>query len=80
VGIPLLRFHPHKDEAAHFPPILLDVLEDGTPVVDDGAFLDIKGRLHSRLVEAGARRVFFSPNEWYWGLAPKLAAGEVYAL
>jgi predicted nucleotidyltransferase len=69
-----------KDEAAHFPPILLDVLEDGTPIVDDGTFHDIRSVLHARLVEAGARRVFLSPNEWYWDLAPRLAAGEVYAL
>ena len=69
-----------KDEAARFPPILLDVLEDGTPIVDDGTFHEIRSLLHARLVEAGARREFLSPNEWYWDLAPGLAAGEVYAL
>jgi predicted nucleotidyltransferase len=69
-----------KDEATSFPPILLDVLEDGIPVVDDGTFLNIKRELHARLVEAGARREFLSPNEWYWDLAPRLTAGEVYAL
>jgi len=69
-----------KEEATRFPPILLDILEDGIPVVDDGTFLDIKGRLQPRLAEAGAKRVFLSPNEWYWDLAPGLAAGEVYAV
>jgi predicted nucleotidyltransferase len=69
-----------KEEAMRFPPILLDVLEDGIPIVDDGTFLDIKGRLQPRLVEAGAKRVFISPNEWYWDLAPRLAAGEAYAV
>jgi predicted nucleotidyltransferase len=68
-----------KEETMRLPPILLDILEDGIPIVDDGTFLDIKGKLHSRLVEAGARRVFLSPNEWYWDLAPGLPAGEMYA-
>jgi hypothetical protein len=36
--------------------------------------------LHTRLVRAGARREFLSPNEWYWDLAPRLEAGDVYAL
>jgi hypothetical protein len=31
-----------RDEATCFPPILLDVLEDGIPVVDDGTFLKIR--------------------------------------
>lgn len=69
-----------KEEAMRFPPILLDILEDGIPIVDDGTFLDIKGKLQPRLVEAGAKRVFLSPNEWYWDLAPGLAAGELYAV
>jgi len=68
------------DEAMRFPPVLLDILEDGIAVVDDGTFSDLRTRLHSRLVEAGARREFLSPNEWYWDLAPGLKAGEVYAL
>jgi len=69
-----------EEEAMRFPPILLDILQDGIPIVDDGTFLDIKGKLQPRLVEAGAKRVFLSPNEWYWDLAPGLAAGEVYAV
>jgi len=66
-------------EAMHFPPILLDILEDGIPIVDDGTFLNLRDRLRSRLVAAGARREFLSPNEWYWDLAPQLTAGEAYA-
>jgi predicted nucleotidyltransferase len=69
-----------KEEATRFPPILLDILEDGIPIVDDGTFLDIKGTLHPRLVGAGARRVFLSPNEWYWDLAPRLEAGGMHAV
>jgi predicted nucleotidyltransferase len=69
-----------SDEAMRLPPILLDVLEDGTQIVDDGTFLDIRGRLRARLAEAGARRVFLSPNEWYWDLVPGLATGEAYAV
>jgi len=65
-----------RDEAAHLPPILLDVLEDGVPIVDDGTFHDIRSVLRARLVEAGAKRVFLSPNEWYWDLAPGLVCTD----
>jgi len=68
-----------SDEATHFPPILLDILEDGNPVIDDGTFPKIKSSLQARLAEAGARRESLSPNEWYWDLAPRLTAAQAYA-
>ena len=69
-----------EDEVARFPPVLLDILEDGIPVADDGTWLKLASTLKVRLAEAGAKRVFLSPNEWYWDLAPRLRAGEVYAV
>ena len=67
-------------EALQFPPILLDIVEEGIPVADDGTFLELRDRLRARLMEAGAKREFLSPTEWYWDLAPGLRLGEVYAL
>ena len=69
-----------EDEATHFPPVLLDIIEDGIPVVEDDTFLRLASTLRSRLTQADAKRVFLSPNEWYWDLAPRLRAGEVYAV
>lgn len=67
------------EEATHFPPVLLDILQDGITIVDDGTFSEIRDRLRAELVESGARRVFLSPNEWYWDLTPRILAGEVRA-
>lgn len=69
-----------REEGMHFPPIMLDILEDGIPIFDDGTYQDLRSTLRSRLVEARAKREFLSPNEWYWDMAPRLTTGEVYAV
>jgi len=64
-------------EAEQMPPILLDIVEDGIPIVDDDAFLKLRDKLRSRFLTQGIRREYLSPNEWYWVLSPELTAQDV---
>jgi len=66
-------------EAEQMPPILLDIVEDGITIADDGSFQKLRGMLRSRLAAQGIRREYLSPNEWYWVLSPELIARNVSA-
>lgn len=68
------------EEAEFFPPVMLDIVEDGLVIADDGAFEALRRRLRGRLEGVGARRVFISDDEWYWDLKPDLKFGEVFTL
>jgi predicted nucleotidyltransferase len=69
-----------RAEVQAFPPILLDIVADGIPLMDDGYFRRMAGILRARLQRVGARRVFLAPDEWYWDLKPGLRFGEVVTI
>jgi len=70
----------NAEEAKGFPPIMLDIVEDGLPLMDRGVYAPLRENLKQRLKMLGAKRVFITSEEWYWDLKPDLKFGEVFAL
>jgi hypothetical protein len=70
-----LPMTPNELEA--LPPILLDIVDEGIPLMDDGTFSAVATRLKERLKAAGAQRVFIGEEDWYWDLKPDFKFGEV---
>jgi len=70
-----LPMTPKELEA--FPPILLDVVDEGIPLVDDGSFSAVATHVKERLKAVGAQRVFIGEEDWYWDLKPDFVFGEV---
>ena len=65
------------EEILRFPPLLLDVAEDGRILYDkNGFFKEIIERLKKRLKELGAVRVRIG-KRWFWVLKPDYRFGEV---
>jgi len=73
-----LPMNPEEVKAS--PPILLDIVEDGIELLDDGFFRSAADRLKANLERLGAKRVFISPQDWYWDLKPTIRFGEVVAI
>ena len=70
-----------REEVLHFPPILLDLTEDGIILYDEGSFLErALTRLKARLSELNAKRVFIGEDSWYWDLKPDYKFGEAVEL
>ena len=76
--ISFLPMNPAEVKAS--PPILLDIVEDGIALVDDGFFRDAADRFKAKLERLGARRIFISHQDWYWDLKPTIKFGEVVAI
>jgi len=70
----------NPEEVRSSPPILLDIVEDGIELLDDGFFRAAADRLKANLERLGARRIFISPQDWYWDLKPTIRFGEVIAI
>ena len=70
----------NPEEVRSSPPILLDVVEDGIKLLDDGFFRGAANSLKANLERLGARRIFISPQDWYWDLKPTIRFGEVFAI
>lgn len=64
------RFREH-------PFILLDIVDDGIPIYDDGVYEEEAEKIRRNLKRLGARRVFISEDEWYWNLKPDYRPNEV---
>ena len=61
-------------------PLLLDMIEDSTILVDRTGVLRTRlDRLRARLAELGARRIWRG-NAWYWDLKPDYRPGDVIEL
>jgi len=73
--ISFLPMNPEEVKAS--PPILLDIVEDGIELLDDGFFRSAADRFKANLKRLGAKRVFISPQDWYWDLKPTIRFGEV---
>jgi hypothetical protein len=64
------------DEVKKHPPILLDIVEDGTILYDDNDFLfSIIDEVKGRLKRLGAKRIQLE-HGWYWLLKPDAKFGE----
>ena len=61
-------------------PLLLDMVEDALILHDrEGFFARRLQRLHQRLTELGARRIWRG-ERWYWDLKPDYEPGEVFEI
>ncbi|MCS7145297.1 MAG: nucleotidyltransferase domain-containing protein [Nitrososphaerota archaeon] len=76
-----LSFHPISSQTLRkHPPIMLDVVEEGIAVVDDGTYGREVRRMKARMKELGASRVWLTDEEWVWVLKPDAKVGEVIEL
>lgn len=65
------------DEVKRYPPIMLDIVEDGIILHDrDNFFRGVAQDLREKLRRLGARRVR-TKDGWYWILKPDYKFGEV---
>jgi len=60
-----------------FPPILLDIVDEGIPLMDNGTFSAAATRVKEKLRVAGAQRIFIGEEDWYWDLKPDFVFGEL---
>lgn len=68
------------EEAKHFTPLYLDMVEDAVILYDKGNFFkQILDNLKSKLKELGAERVWIG-RKWYWRLKKNFRFGEVIEL
>jgi len=74
-----LSIYPlRREEVSRFPPILLDLTEDGIIIYDYELFLEkVLTKLKAKLIELNAKRVFIDKDTWYWDLKPDYKFGEV---
>ncbi|MDW8360626.1 MAG: nucleotidyltransferase domain-containing protein [Candidatus Caldarchaeum sp.] len=76
-----LSFHPVSGETFRkHPPIMLDAVEDGIAVVDDGTYRREAWKMKARMKELGAARIWLTDEEWVWVLKPDAKIGEVIEL
>ena len=72
---------PYRPEdLENTPPLLLDVVEDGVIVVDDGTMEEKLEELREKLREMGAVRKTSAKGLRYWVLKPRVRPGEVLEL
>ena len=57
------------------PPLLLDVVEDGIILFDDGSMEKVLSRVRERMMQMGSKRVK-TKRGWYWDLKPDYKFGE----
>ncbi len=67
----------NMEEIMAFPPILLDIVDEGIILLDDGFFSKFVQEKRVYLSKIGARRIFLSENEWYWDFKSDAKFGEV---
>ena len=68
MSVERLKLHPF---------ILLDIVDEGIVLYDDGTYEKEAVEMRKRLEQLGAKRVFLSEDEWYWDLKPSFKPGEV---
>lgn len=73
-----LSFHPMNTHTLQkHPPIILDIVEEGIAVIDDGTFEREAEKVRTRMKGLGARRIWLTGDEWVWILKPDAKIGEV---
>ncbi len=73
-----LSFHPISTHTfKKHPPIILDIVEEGIAIVDDGTYEKEVEKVKARMRELGAKRIWLAEDEWVWLLKPDAEIGEV---
>lgn len=67
----------HPDDLKETPPTLLDVVEDGVIIHDDGTMMVKLKQIGDRMRELGSKRLTTKGSQRYWLLKPDLQPGEV---
>jgi hypothetical protein len=62
------------------PLILLDIMDHGIIIYDNGVLEKRFNSLRKRLSELGAKKVVLEDGSWYWDLKPDWKPGEVIEL
>jgi predicted nucleotidyltransferase len=62
---------------ASHPFVLLDIVDEGLAIYDDGAFESEAIKIKRNLKRLGAKRVFLGDRDWYWDLDPSYSVGAV---
>lgn len=62
------------------PLILLDIMDHGIIIYDDGTLQRRFDSLRKRLAELGSKKVILEDGSWYWCLKPDWKPGEVIEL
>ncbi|MEM4281556.1 MAG: nucleotidyltransferase domain-containing protein [Candidatus Caldarchaeum sp.] len=76
-----LSFHPISSATLRkHPPIILDVVDEGIVVVDDGTYMKEARIIKAKMKTLGAARIWLAENEWVWVLKPDAKVGEVIEL
>lgn len=57
------------------PFVLLDIVSDGIPIIDDGIFARESLKINHTLKKIGAKRIYLSRDDWYWDLLPGQGKG-----
>ena len=69
---------PYKPEdLIDTPPLLLDVVEDGVILYDDGLMARKLSELKGKLRALGSKRVRTRSGMWYWIIKPDIKPGEI---
>lgn len=68
MSVKRLKMHPF---------ILLDIVDEGMVLHDDGTYEIEARKIKEKLLGLGAKRRFLSEDEWYWDLKPSYKPGEV---
>ena len=69
---------PYKPEDLNdTPPLLLDVVEDGVIIYDDGLMTRKLSDLKEKLRSLGSKRIRTKSGKWYWVLKPDIKPGEI---
>ena len=73
-----ISFHPiNTHSLQNHPPIILDIVEEGITLVDDGTYEREAEKMRARMRALGAKRIWLTGDEWAWLLKPDAKIGEV---
>lgn len=81
-GIPThISFHPMTSETLRkHPPLLLDIVDEGIILIDDGTYAKEAKKIKAKMRELGSKRIWLNDDEWVWVLKPYVKLGEVIEL
>ena len=69
-----------EEDMYKLPLILLDIMDHGIIIYDNGVLKKRFESLRKRLSELGAKKVVLEDGSWYWDLKPDWKPGEVIEL
>ncbi|MEM0481529.1 MAG: nucleotidyltransferase domain-containing protein [Nitrososphaerota archaeon] len=73
-----LSFYPiNTHTLQQHPPIILDIIEEGIAIIDDGTYEKEVEKMRARMRELSTKRIWLARDEWVWLLKPDAKIGEV---